>query len=85
MKHLRQPINTGVRTTISALKAAKGSLVKSRANILDQRKMLSPFPMNQPSMCYDCCCEIKIYHHLHHVPPYLVIRSLALKITKYDA
>jgi hypothetical protein len=47
MKHLRQPINTGVRTTISALKAAKGSLVKSRANILDQRKMLSPFPMNQ--------------------------------------
>jgi len=25
--------------------------------------------------------EIKIYHHLHHVPPYLVIRSLALKIT----
>lgn len=25
--------------------------------------------------------EIRIYHHLHHVPPYLVIRSLALKIT----
>jgi hypothetical protein len=25
--------------------------------------------------------EFKIYHHLHHVPPYLVIRSLALKIT----
>ncbi len=47
MKNLRQPINTGVRTTISALKAAKGSLVESRANIRDQRKILSPFPMNQ--------------------------------------
>jgi hypothetical protein len=47
MKNLRQSINTGVRTTISAPKAAKGSLVESRANILEQRKMLSPFPMNQ--------------------------------------
>jgi hypothetical protein len=25
--------------------------------------------------------EIKIYHHLHHVPLYLVIRCLALKMT----
>jgi hypothetical protein len=47
MKNLRQPINTGVGTTISALKVAKGSLVESRENILEQLKRLSPFPMNQ--------------------------------------
>jgi hypothetical protein len=40
MKSLLQPINIRVRTTISALRAAKGSLLESRANILDQIRFL---------------------------------------------
>ncbi len=36
MKNLPQHINTRVKITISAPKAAKGSLFESRANILDQ-------------------------------------------------
>ena len=35
MKTLLQPIIIRVRTTISALMAAKGSLLESRANILE--------------------------------------------------
>lgn len=41
MKSLLQPINIRVRTTISALMAAKGSLLESRANILDSIRFFS--------------------------------------------
>ena len=40
MKSLLQPINIRVRTIISALRAAKGSLLESRANILDSIRFL---------------------------------------------
>ena len=40
MKSLLQPINIRVRTIISALRAAKGSLLESRENILDQIRFL---------------------------------------------
>jgi hypothetical protein len=41
MKTLLQPIIIRVRTTISALMAAKGSLLENRANILDSIRFLS--------------------------------------------
>jgi hypothetical protein len=40
MKSSLQPINIRARTIISALRGAKGSLLESRANILDQIRFL---------------------------------------------
>ncbi len=63
MKNLPQFMSTRVKTTISALKAAKESLLESRKNILDPRplgiKLFSP-PMQCMAYIHNRCMVSQI-------------------------